>query len=386
MAPRPITGRGFTLVELLVTVLVMVVLMGVSFRLMHGGDDAVARSRTHDRLQRLQNCLSGYRAAFGHYPAVPLHGVRDIYLEANDYGIQTSRRTSKVVWRNVRAAILSQPVTTEFPFDTEDKAAKADVAEASAADVAWSKATKSRGGDATAVTVYAKGYKPFSASLVATQKNQTSWRDVQVFRYGLLSYLLPRAQFMLFGEKLVYEKYAQWPYQNELAEYYDPETGKPLKSTWSSLAAALRTDDGADRKAILASRSQVACARWLPNLKGIVRGGGTYYGIDTSDGKAFREREDELRDAEAADLLIHASGKPDAPKTAYVLDGLTVLDGWENEFYYYSPAPHRTCRIWSAGSDRRTLPPWIDPVAAASDPELKTALAWTRDDLVSLLQ
>lgn len=59
MAPRPIDGRGFTLVELLVTVLVMVILMGVSFRLMHGGDDAVARSRTHDRLQRLQNCLSG---------------------------------------------------------------------------------------------------------------------------------------------------------------------------------------------------------------------------------------------------------------------------------------------------------------------------------------
>ena len=378
-------GRGFTLVELLVTVLVMVILMAVSFRLMHTGDGAVARSRTQDRLQRLQNCLSGYRAAFGHYPAVPLHGVRDIYLEANDYGIQTERRTSKVVWRNVRAAILSQPVTTEFPFDTENKEAKTDIADASAADVAWSKAAKTRGGDPTAVAVYAKGYKPFSASLVATQKNQTSWRDVQVFRFGLLSFLLPRAQFMLFGEKLVYEKYAQWPEQNELAEYYDPETGKPLKSSWSTLAAAMRTG-GADRKAILASCSQAACARWLPNLAGIVRGGGTYYGIDTSDGKAFREREDELRDAEAADLLIHASGKPDAPKTAYVLDGLTVLDGWENEFYYYSPAPHRTCRIWSAGSDRKTLPPWIDPVVAASDPELRKALAWTRDDLVSLLQ
>ena len=385
MATCPITGRGFTLVELLVTVLVMVTLMAVSFRLMHGGDEAVARSRTHDRLQRLQNCLSGYRAAFGHYPAVPLHGVRDIYLEANDYGIQTSRRTSKVSWRNVRAAILSQPVTTEFPFDTENKEVKAEIAAASDADVAWSKAAKTRGGDATAVAVYAKGYKPFSASLVATQNSKSSWRDVQVFRYGLLSFLLPRAQFMLSGEKLVYEKYAQWPDQNELAEYYDPETGKPLKSTWSSLAAAMRTD-GADRKAILASRSQAACAHWLPNLAGIVRGGGTYYGVDTADGKAFRKREDELRDAEASDLLVHASGKADAPKTAYVLNGLTVLDGWENEFYYYSPAPHRTCRIWSAGSDRKTLPPWIDPMAAASDPELKTALAWTRDDLVTLLQ
>ena len=377
--------KGFTLVELLITVMVMVVLMSVSFRLIHGGDEAVARSRTQERLQRLQNCLTGYRAAFGHYPAVPLHGVRDIYLEANDYGIQTDRRTTKVVWRNVRAAILSQPVTTEFPFDTENKEVKADIAQASAADVAWSKAAKTRGGDATAVAAYASGYKPFSASLVATQKNRTSWRDVQVFRFGLLSYLLPRAEFMLFGEKLVYEKYAQWPEQNDLAEYYDPETGKPLKSAWPELTAAMRTK-GSDRKAILASRSQAACAHWVANLKGIVRGGGTYFGVDTSDGKSFREREDGLRNAEVADLLIHASGKPDAPKTVYVLDGLTVLDGWENEFYYYSPAPHRTCRVWSAGSDCKTLPPWIDPALAAADPELKKALAWTRDDLVSLLQ
>lgn len=377
--------KGFTLVELLVTVVVMVVLMSVSFRLIHGGDEAVARSRTQKRLQCLQNCLSGYRAAFGHYPAVPLHGERDIYLEANDYGIQTDRRTSKVVWRNVRAAILSQPVTTEFPFDTENKEVKNDIARASAADVAWSKAAKTRGGDATAVAAYASGYKPFSASLVATQKNRTSWRDVQVFRFGLLSYLLPRAEFMLFGEKLVYEKYAQWPEENDLAEYYDPETGKPLKTAWSELAAAMRAK-GSDRKAILASRSQAACARWLPNLKGIVRGGGTYFGVDTSDGKTFREREDGLRNAEVADLLIHASGKADAPKTAYVLDGLTILDGWENEFYYYSPPPHLTCRIWSAGSDRKTLPPWIDPVLAAADPELKKALGWTRDDLGTLLQ
>lgn len=367
------------------TIAVMVTLMGIGFSLLRAGDEAVALSVTRSRLQRLQNCLSGYYAAFGHYPAVPLHAERNIYLEANDYGIQTERRTSKVVWRNVRAAILAQPVTTEFPFDTENKEVKNDVAEASAADVAWSKAAKTRGGDPTAVAVYAKGYKPFSASLVATQKNQSSWRDVQVFRFGLLSFLLPRAQFMLFGEKLVYEKYVQWPSQNDLAEYYDPKIGKALKSSWSSLAAAMRTI-GSDRKAILASRSQAACARWLPNLAGIVRGGRSYYGIDTSDGKRFREREDELRDAEVADLLVHASGKPDAPKTAYVLDGMTVLDGWENEFFYYSPSPHRTCRIWSAGSDRKTLPPWIDPVEAASNPELKKALIWTRDDLVSSLQ
>lgn len=379
--------RGFTLVELLVTILVMATLMGVSFRLMHAGDESVARSQTQNRLQRLQNCLVGYHAAFGHYPAVPLHASRDFFLKVNDYGIQTDERDdSTVCWRNVRAALLAQPVTVEFPFDEQDAEVKADVAEFAVQDVAWSKAAKKKGGDPTAVAVYAKEYKPFSAALVSSQKNAEDWRGVQVFRYGLLSFLLPRSEFMWFGEKSLYEDFAAWWKFNDLAEYYCPDTGKPLKSSWAELTTAMRTRESPDRDAVLASISQAACARWLPNLAGTVRGGGTFFGVDTFDGKLFREREHDLRDAEASDLFVHASGTATAPKTGYVLDGMTVLDGWESEFYYYSPPPHRMCRIWSAGSDRKTFPPWVDPQQAAKDPKLKAAFAWTRDDIVVQLQ
>ena len=378
--------RGFTLVELLVAVVVMATLMCISFRLMHAGDDASARSLTLTRLQRLQNCLSGYNAAFGHYPAVPLHASRDFRLKANNYGIQTETRDSAVRWRNVRAALLAQPVAAEFPFDREDAFVAGDVAVDSALDVKWAKAAK-KTGEPVAVAVLTKGYGAFSPSLVSSSETSADWREVQAFRYGLLSFLLPRSQFMLAGEASAYDL-EQWTAFNELGEYYDPETGKALAADWTALANGLRDKSSQTARSALASVSQSACARWLPNLAGQVRGGGTYYGVDTSDGKAFREREHGLRDAEASDILVHAPGGPSAPNASsqYVLDGMTVLDGWENEFYYYSPAPHRTCRVWSAGADGKSFPPWVDPQAAAADAQLKEALGWTRDDLVAQLQ
>lgn len=373
---------GFTLVELIVVIAVMVTLMGVSFSLMHAGDDAVARNRTLNRLQRLQNCLSGYFAAFGHYPAVPLHASRDWRLKANNYGIQTDSVDAGVDWLNVRAALLAQPVAVEYPFDCKDAGVKSDVSAASKADITWAKSSK-KTGEAVARAVLTNGYKPFAASMVKSSSGAGDWREVQVYRHGLLAYLLPRVAFMLRGESSVLDGFAAWTAHNDLAEYYDSDTGKALTSTWAELADAMRLDSGRIREAALASSAAATCARWLPNLEGVVRGGGTFFGIDTGDGMAFRERERDLRDAQLADLHIHAPGSAASPnaKSQYILDGMTVLDGWGGELYYYSPAPHRACRVWSAGRDRRTFPPWVDPKAAAKDAALAVALGWTCDDL-----
>lgn len=378
---RKLLKQGFTVVELIVVVAVITVLMGIAFPLVRAGDQGVARNRTLNRLQRLQNCLAGYQAAFGHYPAVPLHGSRDFYLKANDFGIQLPTRTSDVTWRNVRAALLSQPVTVEFPFDAEDDFDR-EIESASQADVAWAKAAK-KTGEPTAVAVLTKGYRPFASRLVTAQLLKSSWSDVQVFRHGLLSFLLPRAEFMLAGESALYDRSAQWKAENDLGQYYDPQTGKPLTATWQELSDDLRSGTGPLHAAARRSVSQAACARWMPNLEGCVRGGGTFYGIETSDGRSFRDRDRALRDAEEGDLCIHAPGSASSPTTGsqYVLDGMTVLDGWETEFFYYSPAPHRSCRIWSAGPDRKTFPPWVDPEKAQKDPKLAAALEWTRDDL-----
>ena len=52
--------QGFTLIEMLIVVTVLVTLMTIAFRLSNIGSDAEARSKTITRLQKLENCLSGY--------------------------------------------------------------------------------------------------------------------------------------------------------------------------------------------------------------------------------------------------------------------------------------------------------------------------------------
>lgn len=379
---RRLLKQGFTIVELIVVVAVMTTLMGIAFPLLRAGDARVARNRTVDRLQRLQNCLSGYHAAFGHYPEVPLHASRDYHLEVNNYGIQTSKRSGEVTWRTIRGALMAQPVTVEFPFDEDADESQEDVTELSRADVAWAKAAK-KTGEATAVAVLTKGYKPFVPSM-ATAADQADWRMTQMYRHGLLAYLLPRAQFMADRDC---GEYAQWTEQNDLASYYDAETGKAICGSWSELVDGIHLGRGAVWDAVTSSRSEMACASWLPNLAGSVQGGRTFYGVDTSVGKRFRDREEDLRDGELNDLCIHAPGTPESPKNSsqYVLDGMTVLDGWGTEFFYYSPYPHRICRIWSAGRDRKTFPPWVDPSKVTARDE-RVALEWTRDDITASLQ
>jgi prepilin-type N-terminal cleavage/methylation domain-containing protein len=80
--------KAFTLVELLIVVLVLVILMSVAFRLSSIGDSSESRQRTIVIMQKIENCLSGYYAAFGSYPPVKLHGSRNYRLRVNKYGIQ----------------------------------------------------------------------------------------------------------------------------------------------------------------------------------------------------------------------------------------------------------------------------------------------------------
>ena len=66
--------KGFTLIELLIVTVVIVALMGIMFRLTGIVGSTSERETTIARMQRLENCLSGYYAAFGSYPPVALHG------------------------------------------------------------------------------------------------------------------------------------------------------------------------------------------------------------------------------------------------------------------------------------------------------------------------
>ena len=111
--------KAFTLVELLIVIVVMATLMTIVFRLSSVGESSEARSKTVTRMQCLENCLSGYLAAFGSYPPVSMHGSRNIYYKVNGYGIQQVSQDpdeSQIVWSRVEAACRSQPVGMNYPY------------------------------------------------------------------------------------------------------------------------------------------------------------------------------------------------------------------------------------------------------------------------------
>ena len=97
--------RGaFTLIEMLIVVVVLVTLMSMVFRLSSIGDESTCRVNTVERMQKLENCLSGYYAAFGCYPPVPLHGSHDIYF--------------RVAFKPVATLLVSQPTVDKAGHDT----------------------------------------------------------------------------------------------------------------------------------------------------------------------------------------------------------------------------------------------------------------------------
>ena len=109
--------RAFTLIELLIVIAVMATLMGIVFRLTGIGGDRRRLAITVSRLNRVENCLSGYHAAFGCYPPVKLHGSRDIYRGIDKHGIQRESKNGSGVWsrseaeawEQIEAACRSQP-------------------------------------------------------------------------------------------------------------------------------------------------------------------------------------------------------------------------------------------------------------------------------------
>ena len=397
--------KAFTLIELMIVIAVLAILMGIVFRLSSTGSDSGRRSETIARLQRLENCLSGYNAAFGSYPPVKLHGTRDIYMGVGASGIQTDQRNEGIwgwnpdtfrrgtyqeaeyrAWKQVEAACRSQPVDCKFPFPQE--AAYINYIDNFSREIA----RRAQSGDEQ----YKKYYRTESlrrkltsgfdalarnANRLSSSRNETDWRNIQLYKFGLMSYLLPRYLIMMNGDEDFCD-YAQWTGNNTMPS--DPMTGRNYASNggWRQLRRYATSDRQSDIAKISSMPSQAVCARWMPNLAGICRANHSFrlFGIDikSGDGNAL--------DMENPDSLeVFSAGDPGASnfKDPYVLDSVSVLDGWDNEFYYYSPYPHQKYVLWSAGPNGRTFPPWISRKRLQSNAN-KCAAAWTEDDIVQM--
>ena len=109
----------------------------------------------------------------------------------------------------------------------------------------------------------------------------------------------------------------------------------------------------------------------MPNFEGILYGGMSHFGISTGAPK------------EAGPRFTSGSGGQGfvtGGSSKYVLQIVSIHDGWGRNFYYYSPPPYQTYRIWSAGSNGNTFPPWVD-VNSLSAGDRKRVSDWIKDDI-----
>ena len=381
---------------MLIVVVVLVTLMTITFRLSSIGSDQTRRNSTISRMQRLENCLSGYYAAFGSYPQVMLHGSRNIYAKVDSNGIQSDEEENTSIWgwknigekdeyeawKQVNAACKSQPVDCRFPYPAD--AAYNNMVRAVSASIK----KKAQSSDKLSEERKKLLTTPFDNGVTDNigrynkYSKESDWRQIQLFRFGVMSFLLPRYLIMMRSREELFNNgnYAQWDANNRLP--VNPLKGQSVNWDWGTIREYVlnKAKDPQKYAEVANIPSQAVTARWLPNLEGIVCCNRDYklYGVDIrGDSGASDLRPDNL------DIEIFAPGGYNGGGQPYVLDGVTVLDGWWHEFYYYSPPPYQTYTLWSAGPNNRTFPPWISRKNLDADANRCISL-WVEDDIVRM--
>ena len=412
--------KAFTLVEMMVVVAVIVTLMAIVFRLSGTADNDTQRIETINRLQRVENCLSGYYAAYGIYPPVRLHGSRDIYLAVNR-GTQLQRPSGERNedlwnWENigedaeqaaaaqVMAACKAQPVAAKFPLDDQSggKGGEGEMASL-VSRVAQGLAERAASGE----EAFRKFWDPpeVKAKLIAKFDDGQSqnvgrfegkfggieWGDIQLFQFGLMSYLTPRYVVMIGcrgeddgseGELSKYDKIGlydladQWKVFNRIPA--NPITGEKY-STWAEFKKNM-SPEAAEK-----IPSQSICARWIGNLEGICVGSAEkkVFGVTICTGQYSQLGIDNYG------IEVYRPYGENNTRGQYVLDELTVTDafspdgGRPRDLLYYCPHPYQSYVLWSAGPNGRTFPPWVDRRTLSAQAN-KCIAKWVEDDIIKM--
>jgi len=335
--PNQEKRAAFTLIEMLVVVVIIGILIAGVFRLMGAAGESNKKALTVARLQKMQNALSGFYAEYGTYPPVVPHDSPDPYARQDpDTGTAKSPATSLLVSdaaEYANKAAGSQPIAFEYPSPDS----------------------------ATLNTYINERYKGIEAENVNDALGQSAasptlgarWQDAKIFKFGVLSYLLPRVQ-LIGGDELAKDN-------------PDPEQVPDMNffgsQQWSK--------NNAGSRAAQSARENRAVARWLPNFENSLYGG---YNNMCNMG---------INTAEPEHGGPHFSGPyrtQSSPK--YMLMSMTIHDGWGHELYYYSAPPYQSYRIWSAGPNGITFPPWITLESLPSEKDREMATLWIEDDIV----
>ena len=319
--------RAFTLIELMVVIAVITILMAIAFKLMRAAAYAKAEAETKSRMARIENCLSGFYAANGYYPPVPFF----VSLDPKKNGMDPDGRNTigESDWEGrAQLTARAQPVSFEHPTPTSMD------------------------------SYIPKHFEPRDVVAVnqipgQIDDNETSWTNVKMFKWGLLSFLLPRVEVV--GN----------PHTNGGNA---PSREILMKKQWMSQSADEVWSGQQMEKQRIAENAM--CAKWLPNLEHIVSGGPNVLGIATwTEGGGLTDRP----------MMLKGGGQRQV-----ALITMTLRDGWGREFYYHSPPPYQSYRIWSAGGDGKTYPPWIpaDEREGGDKSKKEKIAGWLKDDIV----
>lgn len=333
---KPLTGvkaqkDAFTLIEMMFVVALIGILIGGMFRLLNAVGQNTQRAQTIAALQRVENALSGFYAEYGTYPPVVRcyspDPDQETQLDQDDSTYsQLTTETEKFAWRSNRAS-RSQPVAFDFPSPK---------------------------------IMDSYVYNKFGCYSANQNLNDGT---VTRFQYGLLSFLLPRIQVM-GGDDLA---------DLETKENV-PEKEIFTQSQWTKYNSGNSNNKQSFKEQN--AREVKTCSRWLPNLKGIITGGGTVLGVALNDSRFNKIYFSPPRETSAGNQI--------RLRRASVFDGwATNPDGEYNKrvIYYYSEPPYQSYRIWSAGPNGNTFPPWI-PLESLSSKDRKTVSDWIADDVV----
>ncbi|MFA7172819.1 MAG: type II secretion system protein [Kiritimatiellia bacterium] len=341
--------RAFTLLELMVVLVIIGILIASVFKLFSAVSENSSKAKTKARMERLQNAISGFYSSYGTYPPVPEHLSPDPMNVTSDRG---KKSENKNLWNSgdkAKAAELaarSQPVSFEYP-------------------------TPISYNDAIGKVFGSQQIRSANEVFVNPDtESATKWEDVKMFKFGLMSFLLPRVELVgLPREKTgfnndqprpeFYES-KQWKHHNTTSRIGSSDKGKLLKALRNQRELEMRE-----------------CAKWIPNLEGIMSGNApTIMNTVLAGG------------GEMADSVGGSSqfrGVYDKDGQNAILFCTTVVDGWGRDFFYYSAPPYQSYRIWSAGADGKTFPPWIPFESLRSElspKELKEVSEWIKDDIV----
>ena len=369
--------KAFTLLELMVVIGILSLLMAIVFRLIGVGGGASARATTVNRMQRVENCLSGYYAVYGSYPPVPMkdRAARDIFRLVDQNGHQLDdpdqRNEGELVWGRVQAACEAQPFVFRFPFpesrdDDLNKIGQMLIELAGSGDLGeWA----------------SSGLGPLPSGHL----------DSKHFDFGVMSFLLPRFIVIAGCETEVMDS-DDWRGNNSIpASVWDGSN----YSSWSTFSSAY-ADGGNHLNAnyLSAIPSQNACRRWLPNLKGLISSAEpiSLLGVRLTPlgaGSIFTHDKERCKDMSG---YYHSNrysvggskNENDGGSQPYLLNFVTVSDGWGNTFYYYSPKPYQTYQLWSAGENGKTFPPWTSMESLPNNSMRKTAGEWRADDIIHM--